>query len=147
MSGSGVAVAVLAFGATALVAQNDPIAARKALMKANGGQDRIAVDMVQAKRPFDLDEAKKALATFAEAGEKAPALFPDDSKVGDTAALPAVWENQADFTARFAKLASDSKAAIEATNDLESFKAQLTEAGQNCLRCPPTHPKRASEPP
>jgi len=92
---SALAVAVLAFGATALVAQNDPIAARKALMKSNGGQDRIAVDMVQAKRPFDLDEAKKALATFAEAGEKAPALFPDDSKAGDTAALPAVCENKA----------------------------------------------------
>jgi hypothetical protein len=36
------AVAMLAIGATALVAQTDPIAARKALMKANGDQNRIA---------------------------------------------------------------------------------------------------------
>src|SRR5258708_29075803 len=127
MSGSGVAVGGVGFGATAVVAQNDSIAARKALMKSNGGQDRIAVDMVQAKRPFDLDEAKKALATFAEAGEKAPALFPDDSKVGDTAALPAVLENKADFTARVAQLAHDSNGAIEATKDLQSFQVQLTE--------------------
>src|SRR5262249_15228625 len=89
------AAAVLAFGTTALLAQNDPIAARKALMKTNGIQERIVIDMAQAKRPFDLEEAKKALATFAEAGEKAPALFPDESKDGDTAALPAVWEKKA----------------------------------------------------
>src|SRR6516165_3100291 len=104
-------VAMFAFGATALVAQSDPIAARRALMKANGDQSKIATDMLEAKRPFNLDEAKKVLATFAEAGEKAPALFPDNSKTGgDTAALPAIWENKADFTARLAKFASDSKA-------------------------------------
>ena len=141
---SALAVAVLAFGATTLVAQNDPIAVRKALMKTNGVQERIVIDMVQAKRPFDLEEAKKALATFAEAGEKAPALFPENSQAGETAALPAVWENKADFTGRFAKLASDSKAAIEATKDLESFKVQLTEVRQNCIGCHRTYRKRAS---
>src|SRR6266567_4534768 len=74
-------VAMFAFGATALVAQSDPIAARKALMKANGDQSKVATDMLEAKRPFNLDEAKKVLATFAEAGEKAPALFPDNFKI------------------------------------------------------------------
>ena len=138
------AAAVLALGATTLVAQNDPIAVRKALMKANGVQERIAIDMVQAKQPFDLEEAKKALATFAEAGEKAPALFPDESKDGDTAALPAVWENKADFTARFAKLASVSKAAVGAITDLDSFKVQLTEVRQNCIGCHRTYRKRGS---
>ena len=81
---TALAVAVLAFGATALVAQSDPIAARKALMKANGDQNRVATEMLEGKRPFNLDEAKKVLATFAETGEKAPALFPDDSKTGDS---------------------------------------------------------------
>lgn len=69
------AVAVLAFGATALVAQGDPIAARKALMKANGDQNRIATEMLEAKRPFNLEDAKKVLATFAEAG-KSPGAIP-----------------------------------------------------------------------
>ena len=117
-------MAVVAVGVTVAIAQSNPVQERKALMKANGVQERIAIDMVQAKRPFDLEEAKKALATFAEAGEKAPALFPDESKDGDTAALPAVWENKADFTARFAKLASVSKAAVGAITDLDSFKVQ-----------------------
>jgi cytochrome c556 len=142
---TALAVAVLAFGATALMAQSDPIAARKALMKANGDQNRVATDMLEAKRPFNLEEAKKVLATFAEAGEKAPALFPDTSKTGgDTAALPPIWENKADFNARLAKLASESKAAMDATKDLDSFKVQITEVRKNCGGCHQTYRKRTS---
>jgi len=137
-------MAVVAVGLSVAIAQSNPVEQRKALMKTNGVQERIAIDMAQAKRPFDLEEAKKALATFAEAGEKAPALFPDESKDGDTAALPTVWENKADFTARFAKLASVSKAAVEAIKDLDSFKVQLTEVRQNCIGCHRTYRKRAS---
>lgn len=139
------AVAVLAFAATALVAQSDPIAARKSLMKGNGDQNRVATEMLEGKRPFNLDEAKKVLATFAETGEKAPALFPDDSKTGgDTGALPAIWENKTDFQARLAKFAQDSKAAGDATKDLDSFKVQITEVRKNCGGCHQTYRKRTS---
>src|ERR1700751_3109707 len=142
---TGLAVAVLAFAATALVAQNDPIAARKALMKANGDQNRVATEMLEGKRPFNVDEAKKVLATFADAGEKAPALFPDDSKTGgDTAALPAIWENKADFNAKLAKLAKDARAAADATTDMDTFKVQITEVRKNCGGCHQTYRKRAS---
>jgi cytochrome c556 len=138
-------VAVLAFGATALVAQTDPIAARKALMKANGDQNRVATEMLEGKRPFNLDEAKKVFVVFAEAGEKAPALFPDNSKTGgDTAALPPIWENKADFNAKLAKFASESKAAGDATKDLDSFKVQITEVRKNCGGCHQTYRKRAT---
>ena len=138
-------VAVLAFGATALVAQTDPIAARKALMKTNGDQNRIATEMLEGKRPFNLDEAKKVFVVFAEAGEKAPALFPDNSKTGgDTAALPPIWENKPDFNARLAKFASESKAAGDATKDLDTFKVQITEVRKNCGGCHQTYRKRAT---
>ena len=136
-------VAVLAFGTTALVAQTDPIAARKALMKTNGDQNRIATEMLEGKRPFNLDEAKKIFVVFAEAGEKAPALFPDNSKTGgDTAALPPVWENKADFNAKLAKFASESKAAGDATKDLDTFKIQITEVRKNCGGCHQPYRKR-----
>jgi len=138
-------VVVLAFGATALVAQTDPIAARKALMKTNGDQNRIATEMLEGKRPFNLDEAKKVFVVFAEAGEKAPALFPDNSKTGgDTAALPPIWENKPDFNARLAKFASESKAAGDATKDLDTFKVQITEVRKNCGGCHQTYRKRAT---
>ncbi|MEA2964522.1 MAG: hypothetical protein QOI46_4620 [Alphaproteobacteria bacterium] len=138
-------VAVLAFGATALVAQTDPIAARKALMKTNGDQNRVATEMLEGKRPFNLDEAKKVFVVFAEAGEKAPALFPDNSKTGgDTAALPPIWENKADFNAKLAKFASESKAAGDATKDFDTFKVQITEVRKNCGGCHQTYRKRAT---
>jgi len=135
-------VAMLAFGATALVAQGDPIAARKALMKANGDQSKVATDMLEAKQPFNLDAAKKVFATFAEAGEKAPALFPDNSKTGgDTAALPAIWENKADFTAKLAKFASEAKAAMDVTKDLDSFKNSNHRGAQELRRVSPDLPQ------
>ena len=114
-------------------------------MKANGDQNRIATEMLEGKRPFNLDDAKKVFVVFIEAGEKAPALFPDNSKTGgDTAALPPIWENKADFNAKLAKFASDSKAAGEATKDLETFKAQMTEVRKNCGGCHQTYRKRAT---
>ena len=139
---TALAVALLAFGATALVAQSDPIAARKALMKANGDHNKVATEMLEGKRPFNLEDAKKVFVVFVEAGEKAPALFPDNSKTGDTAALPPIWENKADFNARLAKFASQAKAAADATKDLDTFKAQITEVRKNCGGCHQTYRKK-----
>jgi cytochrome c556 len=137
------AVAVLALGATALVAQTDPIAARKAVMKANGDQSKIATDMLEGKAPFSLDAAKKVFATFADA-EKVK-LFPDNSKTGgDTAALPAIWENKADFDAKLAKFVADAKAAGPATTNADTFKVQVTEVRKNCGGCHQNYRKKAS---
>jgi cytochrome c556 len=141
---TALAVAVLAFGATALVAQGDPIAARKAIMKANGDHSKIATDMLEGKAPFNLDAAKKVFVTFAEA-EKVKTLFPDDSKTGgDTAALPEIWENKADFEAKLAKFVADSKAAGAATTNADTFKVQVTEVRKNCGGCHQTYRKKAS---
>jgi cytochrome c556 len=140
-----IAGAAVAIGIGTLAAQTDPIAARKALMKANGDHARTVNEMFEGKRPFDLEAAKKAFATFAEAGEKAPALFPDSSKTGgDTAALPVIWENKADFEAKLAKFARESKAAAEATKDFDSFKAQFGELRKNCGGCHQTYRKKAT---
>jgi cytochrome c556 len=136
------AVTVLAFGVTAVVAQSDPIAARKAIMKANGDQNRIGTEMIEGKQPFNLDAAKKIFATFAEA-EKVRPLFPDNSKTGgDTAALPAIWENKADFEAKLTKFVADAKAAGAATTDADTFKAQITEVRKNCGGCHQPYRKR-----
>ena len=52
------------------------------------------------------------LTTFATRADKMQELFPDSSKTGgDTAALPAIWENKADFDAKLAKFSADAKAA------------------------------------
>ena len=61
------AVIAVTLGVTAVTAQQDPIAARKALMKANGEQAAIGSKMSKGEEPFDLAKAKKVLATFQDA--------------------------------------------------------------------------------
>ena len=138
------AVAVVALGVTAVVAQGDPIAARKALMKENGAQSKVAREMIEGKEPFTLAKAQKVLATFAAAAAKGKNLWPDSSKSGDTASLPAVWENKADFEAKLAKLSSDAKAEEPKVKDLDSFKAAMGAIGKNCGGCHNTYRKKAT---
>ncbi|MGB6998491.1 MAG: cytochrome c [Pseudolabrys sp.] len=130
------AVAVVALGATVVLAQQDPIAARKALMKANGQGAGALAKMLKGEAPFDPAVAKKAFASFEDAAAKMPTLFPDNSKIGgETAASPKIWENMADVKARFVKLGNDAKAADASVKDLDSLKAAFSQLGKNCNDC------------
>jgi cytochrome c556 len=130
------AVAIVALGTTAVSSQQDPIAARKALMKANGQAAGGLAKMVKGEAPFDLPTAQKAFATFEDASSKMPVLFPDNSKIGgETTAAPKIWEDTADFKARFVKLGNDAKAANASVKDLGSLKTTFPEFAKNCGGC------------
>lgn len=135
------AAAIAAFGVTAVLAQSDPITARKNLMKDNSNQGRIAREMIEGKQPFNVEAAKKVFASFEDTASKFVTLFPDNSKAGDTRALPAIWDKSNDFKAAAAKFGSDAKAAAAATKDLDSFKAGMAEVGKNCGSCHQTFRK------
>ena len=125
----------LVLGVTAVAAQ-DPIAARKALMKDTGKQAGGGAAMVRGEAPFDLAKAKAIFVAVEKQAAEAPALFPDNSKTGgETAALPAIWENKKDFDARFVKLGADAKAAEASVTDLDSFKTAFAGVGKNCGGC------------
>jgi cytochrome c556 len=131
------AAAAVALAVTAVAAQSDPIAARKALMKKNGDEAKIVTAMVKGEAPFDATKAQAAFATFADSAAKATALFPDNSKTGgDTAALPAIWENKADFDARLTKFGAAAKEAEGKVKDLDGLKATWGGfAKENCGGC------------
>jgi cytochrome c556 len=129
------ALGLLLVGVTAAYAASDAIAQRQALMKANG-KAATAIVAIMKGGPFDVAVVQSSLKTFVNAGQKAPALFPDDSKTGDdTAALPAIWENKADFDARFAKLAADATDALAKVKDEASFKEIVPPIFNNCGGC------------
>ena len=130
-------IAAIALGVGAAVAQQDPIAARKALMKANGDQAKIGVAMIKGEAPFDIEKVHKLFATLQDAAAKMPSLFPDNSKEGgETAADPKIWANMDDFKARFAKFGTDAKDADAKVTDLDSFKAAFGNIGKNdCGSC------------
>jgi cytochrome c556 len=135
------AVAAMALGVTAAVAQQDPIAARKALMKANGDHGKIGGAMIKGETPFDLAKVHEIFATWEDASANAPALFPENSIDQATAddpysASPEIWHNLEDFKTRLAKLGADAKAANASVKDLDSFKAAFANIGKNdCGGC------------
>jgi len=135
------AVAAIALGVSVAIAQQDPIAARKALMKANGEQAKIGAAMMKGEAPFELATAQKIFATFEDAAAKMPSLFPDNSKSGgDTAADPKIWESMDDVKARFAKFGADAKEAESKVTDLDSFKGAFGNIGKNdCGGCHQTY--------
>ena len=82
----------------------------------------------------------KALAQFQDAAAKMPGLYPDNTKDGDPSdqfnASPKVWENMADFKARFVKFGEDAKAATASIKDVDSLKAAMGNIGKNdCGAC------------
>jgi cytochrome c556 len=134
------AFAVIVLGLSAAIAQEDPIKARKALMKTNGDQAKIGAAMGKGDQPFDAAAVHKMFAAFQDAAAKMPTLYPDSSKGGDPAdefnAGPKVWEDMADFKARFVKFGEDAKAADAKVTDADSLKAALGDIGKNdCGGC------------
>ena len=132
--------ALLALGGSFAIAQQDPIAARKALMKKNGDEAKIGTQFMKGEAPFDLAKAKAIFATYADAASKAPGLFPDTAKTGgDTAALPAIWEKKDDFNAKLKKFGEDAKEAATKVTDEATFKATFPNVQKNCGGCHETY--------
>jgi cytochrome c556 len=129
-------VIALACGIGAVWADTDPIAQRRALMKSDGMAAKKMFDMSKGATPFDLATVQDSLKTLYDGASKSAALFPDDSKTGGgTAALPAIWQNKADFDARFVKFAKDVAAAQAGIVDEASFKKLAPAVFQNCGAC------------
>lgn len=121
----------------AVIAQSDPIAVRKALMKGNDDNARIVVQMMRGQKPFDSAAVEAAFAQWAETAQKLPSLFPDDSKTGGkTRAMPKIWETKKDFddkAAAFGKAVAENRA--KAVASLDGLKAAMREVGDVCDDC------------
>lgn len=142
---TAIAVTAMVIGITAVVAQSDPIAARKQLMKDMGAATKTGAGMAKGEVPYDQAKAQQVLATYVDVNAKMPGLFPDNSKTGgDTAALPAVWENMADFKGRFDKMGTEAKAAQSSVKDLDTFKGAFSGLTKNCGGCHETYRAKKS---
>src|SRR5688572_21775922 len=124
---------VVTFAAAAAIGgyafgQDDPIAAREALMKDNGAQATVAGQMIKGETPFDAAAAKAAMEKIAANAAQIPSFFPAGSEGGD--ALPAIWANFADFEAKAAALKTAADAAAAATGSVETFGPAFGAVGQ-----------------
>ena len=129
-------LAALAVGATAVWAQNAAgIAARKEAMKAFGGAAKGPGAMNKGDAPFELPKVQASLKTIEETAAKAKGLFGDDTKTGETDALPAAFEKKPDLLARFDKMGEAAKAAAGTIKDEATFKAEWPKVVGNCGGC------------
>lgn len=132
------ALAALAasIGTTAVLAQQEVLSARQALMKGNGAQGAIMARMTKGEIPFDAAAVTKAFDQWAETAAKFPALFPASSQEGETRALPVIWTERAKFeatAAEFGKHVADNRA--KATADLDGLKAAMAVISKDCGGC------------
>lgn len=120
--------------ATAVHATEGEVEYRQHTMAAVGGHMQAIADILRGKVAHvgHLPTHANAMADLAAI---APTLFPPGSDGGD--ALPAVWEDAADFKAKLDafKAAADGFKAAAASGDMAATGAALRDLGQSCKGC------------
>jgi cytochrome c556 len=127
-----VMLAAVAIGVTGVAAQGDAIAERKKLMKQNSQHTKGISAMAKGEAPFDAAAVNAAYTQWGATAAALPKLFPDNSKTGDTRALPKIWEDRKGFDAQVAAFA---KAAAAKPTNLEGLKASFPAVSKACGDC------------
>jgi cytochrome c556 len=126
---------LFAVGIGAAYAQSAAIGQRKEQFKAMAGGAGPIGKMLRGEEAFNLATVQTGLRAIQANAKTLPGLFPDDSKTGDTKALPLIWENKAKFTGIFTKLEADATAALAAIKDEATMKTEMPKVLGNCGAC------------
>ena len=136
-AGAALAATFLVLGAGAVIAQSDPIATRKGLMKENEENAVAVVRMMRGQAPFDAAKVEAAFAQWTDTAQKLPSLFPDNSKSGQkTRAAPKIWTSKADFddkAAAFGKVVAENR--DKAKGSVDGLRAAIPAVGNACDAC------------
>ena len=130
---------LMALGVVAALAQEtfvppatpeEAVAMRKALMREDGGILRSAGGLSGA-------EAVTAMQTLLTNYSHIPDLFPEGSIVGDSKALPVIWENWDAFVAivESGKTAAAAGLAAAEAGDAAGYAGALQTLGGTCGQC------------
>jgi len=138
-----VAVGVLMFGMTAVIAQQDQLKETQTIMKGNGKNAGALSAIVKGEKPYDQATVDAALAQFDDTAKKLPKLFPASLKgkafEGDYSTSDKIWDDKAGFDehiASFAKVVSETKGKIK---DADTLKVNLGLIGKQCGGCHETY--------
>jgi cytochrome c556 len=117
-------------------AQQNPIEERRALMKTNGRHSGVITKMVKGEESYDAAKVGQAFDDWETTAKKFGALFPENSKEGDTRALPKIWTDKADFDKMLAKFGNDvAEQKSKATANLDGLKQAMAVVGKDCGDC------------
>lgn len=118
-------------GATGIVKE------RRDQMEVNKNAAGILFAMVSGRSDFDADVVKKqARAVAGTGGEAMTSLFPEDSLIEPTEALPTIWENWDEFSSLADELVTRAGALESAADDgAEAAQAAFQALGDTCNSC------------
>ena len=130
------AIALFLGSSWSVLASEDPVESRKALMRANGAATQVSGGILRGNIPFDPAVANLALRAFDATATNYGDYFPEGSNTGDTGALDTIWTDRAGFDAALAKFKTDvSNAIASKPGDIDAFKAAMGPVFGNCKGC------------
>jgi len=133
-------------GAAGVLADDDPVKARKELMKTVLKGTKLSGGMVKWEIPYDAAQAAAAMQSIADVPDKFVKLFPASSnpgdtfpagsKAGDTQAAPKIWKDKKGFEdwANKLKVAATAGAAAAGHGE-DAFKAAFIAMVKTCKGC------------
>jgi cytochrome c556 len=134
-----VAAAVLCLGVGAVTAQDSPQSKREQMMKQIGGSVGALGAIAKGDKPYDAAVVKTSLTTISTNIKAFPDQFPPGSE-GNSEAAPAIWQNNADFRAKAAKLGSDADTLLASLPaDQAGVQKAVQTLGADCSSCHQTY--------
>ena len=111
-----IALGALGLSALAALAADDPIAARQAIMDANGAAAASGAAMLKQESPYSPGVAKAVIAAFNATAHPFGDYSPEGrADAARSAAAPKIWEDPAGFEAALVKFSTDASAATAAS--------------------------------
>lgn len=127
--------------ATPVLATEDPIATRQALMDNNGASAAVAGAMMKGEVAYSPVVGKAVFAAMAATAQAFGDYFPEGSANAEHSdAAPKIWEDKAGFEAELAKFRKATSAAVEASGktgpaDQAAFMAAAKPVLDSCKSC------------
>ncbi len=115
--------------------KNAAVKARMDAMSAIGSEMKVLGQMAKKLVPFDGDKARMAAAAIAKHAALTPGLFEAEEDDPKSEALPAIWDDFADFTKksdRLEALALELSTSLRAESDLPMAMKSLGDACNAC---------------
>lgn len=133
-------VILLALGtATAAIAhegvKNPAVMARMNGMTNIAAEVKVLGDMAKGLAPFDQAAARTAAASIARHAAETPKLFQAREDDPKSEALPVIWGNFDDFTAKSLELETIALGLSTSIGSADDLRPALQQLGANCSAC------------
>lgn len=112
--------------------QNPAVMARMEAMTSIGDGMKVLAGMVKGEIPYDATQADAARAAIKAQADRTPALFEAPEGDPKSEALPAIWENWADFEAKSQALGSAANGSVA---DPDALRQTLSALAGTCKAC------------